>query len=282
MPPPQLFVVGSGRSGTTVVLESIDLLPQFTAVPRLAGRVPQLTAPATLLARAGLGPSRLTRPSSECTALFAEAGLTQEFQIEVGGTVGPEHLGRLSMDRFERRLRTVGRASGGRVVAVKNTASCARVPLLHACFPEARFLHVLRRPEAVMASLLAVDFWPTMTLWWDGRTTRQYAADEGISEKQVAARHWARQVATALDALAELDASTWTTIEYAAFTKDPATALMQLADLGYTLPPEQEITSRTRSQVRVAADREKVYDPETRAAVAQECTPVLDRVRTWL
>ena len=253
-------------------------------MPRLAGRVPQLTGPATLLARAGRGPSRLTRPSSECTALFAEAGLTQEFQIEVGGTVGPrEHLGRLSMDRFERRLRTVGRAFGRRVVAVKNTASCARVPLLHACFPEARFLHVLRRPEAVMASLLAVDFWPTMTLWWDGPTTRQYAADEGISEKQVAARHWARQVATALDALAELDGVDVDHDRVRRVHEGPRHG----ADAGLR-----------RSRVHVAAragdhvpdavpgpggdGREKVYDPETRAAVAQECTSVLDRVRTWL
>lgn len=228
-PPPELFVVGSGRSGTTIVLKAIAALDGVAAVPRLAGKFPVATRAASLGLRWGVGPDAWLRPSSECTEIYAEAGLTQQFQIGLGGrSAGAADAPALRMDRLRRRVDTIRSTAGVSTVVIKNTASCGRVPLLADAFATAPFVHVVRPALPVVASLLSVDFWPTMTLWWDGRTTLQYARDESISEATVAARHWARQVSTVLDDLERLPEDRVITIKYDEFTQDPVGELARL------------------------------------------------------
>ncbi len=146
--PPELFVVGSGRSGTTIVLEAIGYLDDVATVPRLAGRAPKLTGLATRLARHGLGPAAWVRPSSESTALFVEAGLTQDFQAALGRSVGPAEAGALHMDRLGRRLASIRHHANARTVAVKNTASCGRIPHPRPHLPRSRVPSRVATPRA--------------------------------------------------------------------------------------------------------------------------------------
>ncbi len=202
--PPELLVVGSqaarARPSCSRRLVISMTWRRFLVLP---ARAPRLTGLANPLARHGLGPAAWVRPSSESTALFVEAGLTQDFQATLGRSVGPADVVALRMDRFRRRLASIRHHANARTVAVKNTASCGRIPILVHTFPEAAFLHVLRHPAHVVGSLLRTDFWGDMILWWDGRTTQQYAREEAMSQAEVAARHRARQVGTAMADLTE-------------------------------------------------------------------------------
>lgn len=272
--PPQLVVVGSGRSGTTVFLESVAAtVPGVAAVPRLAGRVPALTAPASVLTRLGVGPSSWRRPSAESTALFTEAGLTQELQASLSGaSVTPADVPSDRLRHLARRLETVRRLTGAATVAVKNTAACGRVPVLAELLPDAAFVHVVRSPSAVVESLLATEFWPGMVLWWDGRTTDRYAADEGLDQAHVAARHWSRQVSAVRTDLAVLPARRRVEVGYAAFTRDPGAELDRLTRVG--LPAADRSRVAALAIRPVAAGR--VVPPEIRAAVEDECRTVAD------
>jgi hypothetical protein len=241
--PPELFVTGSGRSGTTIVLEAIACLDGVAAVPRVAGRLPATTRAAAAMARHGWGPEALLRPSSESTALFDEAGLTQAFQISRGRSITPPDAADLHMDRLARRLDAVRAGGRATTAVVKNTASCARVPLLAGTFPQAAFVHVVREPARVVMSLLRTDFWQDMTLWWDGRTTVRYAAEEGLTAEEVAARHWARQVETALADLGDLTPSRTLLLRYGDFVEDPETALERLEELGIAVRRDGDLRS---------------------------------------
>lgn len=257
--PPELFVVGSGRSGTTIVLSAIDCLEDVSAVPRLAGRVPRLTPLAAELTRRGIGPLSWRRPSSESTGLFAEAGLTQEFQIALGHSARPEDSGHLRMRRLRSRLETIRARSRAQTVVVKNTASCARVPLLAATFEQSAFLHVLRHPAHVVMSLLRTDFWNDMTLWWDGRTTEQYGRGEGLTQEEVAARHWFRQVRTARADLTVHAAGRYALLRYDEFVTQPLVSLTVLEALGL----DMRCTEAERQRI----ERLRIRDPSGQAAI---------------
>jgi Sulfotransferase family len=269
-------VIGSGRSGTTIVLEAIACLEGVAAVPRLAGRLPATTRAAATMARLGWGPDSWLRPSSESTALFAEAGLTQAFQISQGGSITPEDAADLHMERLARRLDAVRAGGRATTAVVKNTASCARVPLLAATFPQSAFVHVVREPARVVMSLLATDFWQDMTLWWDGRTTQRYAAEEGLTPEEVAARHWARQVETALNDLADLPQSRTLLLRYDDFVEDPEAALSRLADLGIVVRRDDGLRERL-SRLGIRPSRPGlVVPPAVSGALRSQCAPVAE------
>lgn len=274
--PPELFVTGSGRSGTTIVLEAVACLDGVAPVPRLAGRLPGTTRAAATMARLGWGPDSWLRPSSESTALFAEAGLTQAFQTSRGGSVTPDDAADLHMDRLARRLDAVRAGGRATTVVVKNTATCARVPLLAAAFPYAAFVHVVREPARVVMSLLATDFWQDMTLWWDGRTTVRYALEEGLTPEEVAARHWARQVETALADLDNLPPSRTLLLRYGDFVEDPEAALSRLADLGIVVRRGDDLRARL-SRLGIRHSRPGlVVPPEVSDALRSQCAHVAE------
>lgn len=276
-PPAILFVIGSGRSGTSIVLEAIACLDGVAPVPRLAGRAPALTVPAARFSRYRIAPTAWVRPSSESTALFAEAGLTQEFQAGLGRSVRPMDAQQLRMSRLARRLEAVRRHAAAETVVVKNTASCGRVPILADTFPRAVFLHVLRQPTAVVTSLLRTDFWEGMTLWWDGRTTVEYGRAEGISQEEVAARHWSRQVSSAAEDLSRCVPQRYTSIRYEDFVRRPAETLMCLEEFGLQVS-SAGLQGRIR-RLNIVASRSWGPTPAAvTAAVRTHCGSVAEAV----
>lgn len=265
-----LIVVGSGRSGTTIVLTALDAaVPGLVAVPRLAGRIPTATPIAALMRRWHVGPGALRRPSSESTALFTEAGMTQALQVTLGlRSMSPDDVPVSALDRLPRRVRSVQRWAGASTVALKNTASCARIPVLERLFPSAVYLEVVRHPAAVVSSLLAVDFWPSMTLWWDGRTTREYAAEESVTEEELAARHWRVQTRLLRESLESLPSERRARISYEQFTASPRDALSVLTHLGL---PSADPRRLSRLGVRPAQPIAE-YPQRIRQAVKKVCS----------
>ena len=230
--PPELFVVGSGRSGTTVVLAGISCAPGVMAIPRLAGRVAWATGMAARMTRHQVGPSSWRRPSPESTAIFSEAGLTQDLQVSLRRSVSKCDESTLHMERMAQRFNSIRVHGNVGTVVVKNTAACARVPILATTFPRAAFVHVLRHPGWVIDSLLQTRFWTDMTLWWDGRTVAEYAHANKMSLETVAARHWSKQVTSLSRDLGDLAESRSLIIRYEKFVQDSATQLARLNRVG--------------------------------------------------
>jgi len=231
-PRPPLFIVGCGRSGTTIVYELLcehqnlawfsnysdrwPAFPQLEALTRLRDigairRSRNRFAPRPVEGYAlwdRCGPADARRQNAALTAADVDVEHAQRVRAFVAAHV-----------RYHRGRRFIN----------KNTRNSRRVPYLRAIFPDALFLHVIRDPRAVVASLLAVHWWPDLPLWWsDDRTPRALAAD-GSKPEAVAAEHWVRSVERLLADSRPLPPTRYLEIRYEEFSESPETVLSHVS-----------------------------------------------------
>lgn len=272
--PNLLFIVGSGRSGTTVYQTYLNTFSNLQTFPRAAAAIPAMTPLVGMLRYVPSVPIRYTRPSGEAQRLLEEVGISAENQRILKRRLVATDAHDLNPGALNRRMQQL-RLSNQRAgtVVLKNTLNTARVEALAHAFPRAAFHHVVRHPGRVIESLLKVQFFQGMSLWWDGRTVETYAQEEGVSRAVVAARHWTRQVGDCLDGLETVPSHRQATIEYASFTVSPEeTAVKSLAAVGI-----HDIHSNGEPP-SIRAERAAEFSEETKHAIAQECRPVMLRL----
>ena len=174
--PAPVFVIGHWRSGTTHLSNLLSrsgafgvLSPASVGLPAEALAFGRLMAPligqfmpATRLIDAmSLGPdlpqedelamANLSTLSCQHGIYFPKR-LRREFARGVfGDGVDGRAWARWS-ERLERYVAAMTWRSGGRRLLIRNPANSARIPVLRSIWPDARFVHVHRRPEAVYAS----------------------------------------------------------------------------------------------------------------------------------
>lgn len=201
-----VFIVGSGRSGTTAVLKLAANSEGCEGIPRLSGAYPQLSPLTATWVRSPLPvPERVATPSSECIGWFREAGFVPD---AIGSNLPQQLSDHLDeVETLRRRVESWTSRSAVAVTLVKSTASIVRVPALAAGIPEASFVHVLRHPASVAKSLAAVGFFPDMGLWWaDGLTPNQLTGNDPSLLASVGLSHWFHQVSTGKAGFDELPA----------------------------------------------------------------------------
>ena len=191
----QVLLVGSGRSGTTALFNSLAAGLEVTSIPAVAGRFPALLAPGLLANRAGLR-SWVFRPSSETLSLFASCGLSQDRMMALGRPMESRDLDEGQKRRLADAFGRAARIGPFPTVISKNTGNTARIDALVGALPTAEFIYISRDPRAVVSSLIRVGFWNEMPLWWSGQTPLEMEA-AGWSSAQVAATHWVQQVTAA-------------------------------------------------------------------------------------
>lgn len=276
--PQMLFVIGSGRSGTTLANSLLGALPGMACFPRLAAFDPRFTPVASYLARYTSRPAWLLRDSSEIVNVLREAGITYDLVSSSLCPVGAESLEAIRPELLQHRVHQLLRWRGVSTAVLKNTLNVARVGLLSAAFPEARFIHIVRDPADVVRSLERVEFWMTMPLWWDGRTVSQYMHDEGVSSARLAARHWARQVHTVLESTHGIESHRIATFTYREMTSAPAEALYPaLAKVGFDIDARMIEMAAERVGVTVPRRAQKA-EPDLIHIVNDECGDVLDSI----
>lgn len=175
-----------------------------------------------------------------------------------------DDVGDRAANIFRSRINQIRKWTKASSVIVKNTASCARIPMLNEFYPEANFIEVIRHPTAVVSSLVKSNFWSTMVLWWDGRTTQEYCSDHGISDYELAARHWNTQVLTLRDGLKPVHDHRKVCIRYEDFVLNPADIL---SEAGYSDLDHAALKSLNIRKLRDLS----TYDTSIWNAVESEC-----------
>ena len=226
-----LFIVGCGRSGTTIVYELLCEHPELAWFSNYADRWPAIPQLEALTGLRNIGairrsPTRFAPLPVEGYALWDRCGPQDAPQRNAPLTradANPEQA-----QRVRDFVAAHVRYHRGRRFINKNTRNSRRVAYLDAIFPDALFLHVIRDPRAVVASLLAVHWWPDLPLWWsEDRTPRALAAD-GSRPEAVAAEHWVRSVERLLADARHLPPARYLELRYESFTESPETVLSSI------------------------------------------------------
>jgi omega-hydroxy-beta-dihydromenaquinone-9 sulfotransferase len=233
-PPPcrPVFIIGCGRSGTTILYNILAGHPafawfshhenQFPGFPELARLNPLYRVRVPILCRY---PKYLPRPSEAYRIWDA-------FAPEYRGAQSPPltEFHAAAVDRFKlygRIRHTVGTMRASRFLN-KNTRHSRRIRYLNALFPDAKFIHVIRDGRAVTHSLLNVSWWSDLKLWWaDGCTPGQLAA-AGKPEFLAASNVWRHEVGRARYDATSVDSDSYLEVHYEAFVQEPEASIRSI------------------------------------------------------
>ncbi len=243
--PAPVFIVGHWRSGTTHLTNVLSRSAAFGILSPLAVGLPA----------EALGLGRIAAPFIEqffpTTRLIDEVALTPdlpqedelamanlstlscnhgiyfpsriiaEFERGVFGDLVSARERAVWARRLERYVAKMTRAAGDRPLLIRNPANSARIPLLRAIWPEARFIHIHRDPADVYASSIAMFAILVREL-----SLGRAAVDTRSLVRQVYPRLMRRLIE---DGTA-LPAGSYAEIGYRAFIDDPMPALARLHD----------------------------------------------------
>lgn len=190
-----IFVIGSGRSGTTLLYEILCLHNSVCWVSNISNRIPWLPWLVFFSKYSVLRKIKLFAPASESIHAYRFHGVENSFlsvsspSKELG--VEDSRKPNFSLDWYF-RIHT-GVCKKNRLVS-KNTSNSMRLRYLYEKFPNAKFLHIYRHPCGVVSSLLNVPFWPNLKLWWHNNETPCELSKYGKSMADIAANHWVRQL----------------------------------------------------------------------------------------
>jgi hypothetical protein len=247
------FLLGAGRSGTTLLYKLLCLHPEiayisnyedrFTWLPRgLACKYTNDRIEAKINTWFNKGNAYFVkRPwakkifpaPNEGEALYAACGLPSDSDPQSKPSKNTIKTLRGCFSAIQSRCNAP-------VFLSKRTANNRRVPMLDYMFPEALFINLIRDGREVAYSLSSVEWWDDHKVWWDGRTPRQMEL-AGENRLTVCARNWTKEL-DALDAdLAQIDSSRKIELRYENLLKEPIETLERLLNyLGLEMTPEYE------------------------------------------
>lgn len=228
------FLVGVGRSGTTLLYKLLCLHPEIAYISNYENRLGWFPSGVAC----GLVSRRLehklrtwfkkdgnayfiNRPwlirafptPHEGEAVFDACGL----QLFRGRDYRPDPS---TADRLRRRFRRLRRGARASVVLSKCTANNHRILPLASVFPAARYIHLIRDGREVTQSLSVVEWWDDHVLWWDGRTPHEMERD-GEDRLVICARSWVRELRELKTALSSIDQSRVLELRFEDLLRDP-------------------------------------------------------------
>ncbi len=282
--PAPVFIVGHWRSGTTHLANLLSRSPEFGILSPMSVGLPA----------EALGLARIARPFVEqffprnrlIDAVALAADLPQEDELAMAnlstlscnhGLYFPHRLreefdrgvflddvGQRELARWITSLRGyVGKMTraAGRPLLIRNPANSARIPMLRAIWPEARFIHIHRHPAEVHAS--SVRMFATLV--------RELSLGRADADIEALVRHvYPRLMTRLLRDAAELPAGRYVEVGYDELRRQP---LAVLGRIHATLAIPEYATAvpgyaAYLDEVRDYAPRTQGVDPEVHACLA--------------
>ena len=157
-----VFVIGSGRSGLTPLMDLIAYHPAFAWPSQYQTRFPKSFRWAILSRILDFAPAgsrrkfaRIVPRHSEAWAMWRECfyGFSTPFRDLTEADVTPH-----ARNQFQRALRAILKYQG-KERFIAELSGWSRVRFLKEIFPDAQFVHIVRDGRAVANSLINVDYW---------------------------------------------------------------------------------------------------------------------------
>ena len=200
-----IFLLGSGRSGTTILYRLMAVHPELCWFSNLTDRYPSHPKLA-VFHRAldvpivgGWMRQRLIerkrpslRPSEAGTIYHSYCGFDSSRRMIA------DELTAEAEAKFKRLVKGHLSATGKPRFMSKQTANAQRIGVIDKMFPEACYVHIIRDGRAVANSLLRVDWWSGTDIWWLGGKPEKWV-EMGREPIELCALQWQRDVQEIMD-----------------------------------------------------------------------------------
>ncbi len=237
------FLVGAGRSGTTLLYKLLCLHPDVAYISNYENRLPWLPdgLAARMLARSTQARLHawfnargnayfIRRPwmqkafptPHEGESVYAECGVP----LNPGPDARPAPA---TVARLRRRFETLRTRARAQVFLTKRTANNRRIRYLAQVFPQARYVHLVRDGREVTQSLASVEWWNGHKVWWDGRTPPEIER-AGEPRLAVCARNWVREMEQLTAQLADIPPSRVLELRFERLLQDPLVELSRAVE----------------------------------------------------
>lgn len=279
-----IFIVGSGRSGTTIFYRLMAGHPNLVWFSSYVQAFPRRTWLArlnTLYQMPALGRRfRNKRWFPKPVEGHMLWDLFHPLKKSAGSPpLTEKHVDQADTLRMRRFISDLLRSSGGARFMNKNTRNARRIRYLQTIFPDAFFIHVIRDGRAVTNSLLNIEWWPTLPLWWAEGKTPTELQSEGMDPALVAARHWKHGVERVLRDKEHIPPEQYMELHYERLMQDPITETkraLRFCDLPWSARFESHIQAfQLQSRNFKWADR---FTAQQIATIEQEIGPLLERL----
>ena len=283
------FLVGAGRSGTTLLQKLLCLHPQIAYISNYENRFSWFPDGLACGAIAGRTQAKLgawfdqagnayfvSRPwlkklfptPHEGESLFAACGIPlfpePHYQPDATTTAC-----------LRRRFERIRARAGAAVFLCKRTANNRRIRLLSAIFPGARYVHLIRDGREVAQSLATVEWWDNHRVWWDGRTPLEMER-AGEPRLAICARNWVREVSELQLQLATVNPAQILELRFERLLADPLRYLELVTRfLGVDFPVAYRAAIDTLKLRPAPAGWVTHWDAPQHACVLRETRPLL-------
>ena len=217
-----VFIVGSGRGGTTLLFQLLAGHPELASISNLTDRFPSLPQLAVFNRITALNKYKLFSPSIESIPAFEHCGLTEQ-DIPLSETDASPAI----TSCLHKLVSNHQKWSGKTRFINKNTSNTMRIPFLKAVFPDARFVYIIRNGYGVVNSLTRVNWWNDLHLWWLGQTPAQWEANGG-DRYELAAIHWKKQVEISQQELGKLPGDQYIECRYEDMLSNPKHVIQEI------------------------------------------------------
>jgi omega-hydroxy-beta-dihydromenaquinone-9 sulfotransferase len=283
------FLVGAGRSGTTLLYKLLCLHPQVAYISNYENRFGRFV-------EGFAGRLVAHRPDSKLRAWFNKGGnayftrrplLQKVFPTPHEGESvfracgvplypAPGYLpSEASANMLRARFEHMRQRSGAAVFLSKRTANNRRIRLLTSIFPDARYVHLVRDGREVTQSLSTVEWWNGHKVWWDGRTPLEMER-AGEPRLSICARNWVNELRELRRQLAQVERDKVYELRFEDLLRDPVGELERVVRfLGLELSPGYRKAIGVLSLGPVRDKWQSSWNETQLACVLNEAQPLL-------
>ncbi len=230
-----VFIIGAGRSGTTLLYKLFCLNNNFAWISNYMARYPSFLVLSAL--------NRVNRKlpnlnlyswfNKESNAFYGDRKIIKKIlptpvEGEViyrkgGFKTFPDSdwiLDDSTKNYFRCLIEKIAGYQGKDYFLSKRTANNRRIKQLLECFPDAKFINITRDGRAVAHSLTKVKWWNDHKIWWMDQRTPSELRRQNYNDIELAAKNWVEEIRCIRDGVIHINAENILTLKYEDFSEN--------------------------------------------------------------